>query len=496
MGSLSKTSFMFILFLLTFQTAGQNSLAQVTQTEPTPTPASTPTLLWQFNPGNTSNPANQYTAVQWSSDAVLDGVVYVGMSGTHSYNVTRIVHTDTIPQYVNFTETVYKGWGGVYALNASTGKQIWSYIGDDCKAAPTAFDGKVYGQTASNQLSALNISNGQNLWTFSADIGLGTSPTFADGKIYIGWLNGNVYALYANSGFVLWNFTVDASNLFYPFYDMGNDVSAPVVANGTVYVSSFNGNLYALNATIGTKLWSYDAKSPISLPPAVFNGRVYFGSGDGNVYALNTTNGEKIWNYTTGTLLSSFAVANNVVFVNSGWWTNSSTSVLNNIYALNALNGDKLWNSIMGTASHIFGFGGSLTVIDDLVYLSSSDNNLYSINASTGAKISVYPAEGVIFSPPLAVNDAIMYFSSKEGVIYASKLPYVPPSSSNPTPTANQRSEFLIIGLVALVIAISVSLLFYRRHARAGARTRERRLYFNSYSTDIGKHKTNLVKKV
>jgi len=468
MGSFSKTSvFMLILFLLTCQIAVHSGSAQVTSPEPTPTLEPTPMLIWQFNPGNASNPANQYTAVQWSSAAILDGVVYVGMSGTHSYNVTRIIHTDTVPQYANFTETVYEGWGGVYALNASTGEQIWSYIGDDCKASPTAFDGKVYAQTGSNQLSALNISNGQNLWTFSVDIGVGKSPTFADDKIYIGWLNGNVYALYANSGFVLWKFTLDPSNLFYPVYDMGNDVSAPIVANGTVYVSSFNGNLYALNATIGTKIWSYDAKGPISLSPAVFNGRVYFGTCDGNVYALNATDGERIWNYTTGALLSSLTVANNVVFVNSGWWTNGSTSVLNNIYALNALSGDKLWNSIVGTANRIIGFGGSLTVIDDLVFFSSSsDNNLYSFNASTGTKISVYPAEGVIFSSPLVVNDAILYFSSKDGVVYASRLPYIPPYSSNPITTANQTSEFLIIGLVALAIAISVSLLFYRRYQK------------------------------
>lgn len=282
------------------------------------------------------------------------------MSGTHSYNVTRTVQTDTIPQYTDFTEIIYEGWGGVYALNSSTGKQIWSYIGDDCKATPTVAEGRVYAQTGHDQLSALNISNGQNLWTFSVNECVSSSPTYVDGKIYIGLLHGNVYSLYASSGFGRWNFTADPSHLFSPLYDIGNDVSTPVVVNGTVYVSSFNGNLYALSADNGSKLWSYDAKSPISSSPAVFNGRVYFGSGDGNFYALNTTIGEKIWNYTIGTLWSSFTLDRDTVFVNSGWWTKGSSSVLNNVFALNALNGDKLWNSIVGTASQVTGFGGSL----------------------------------------------------------------------------------------------------------------------------------------
>ena len=34
--------------------------------------------------------------------------------------------------------------------------------------------------------------------------------------------------------------------------------------------------------------------------PAVANGVVYIGSGDGNVYALNASTGAKLWSYATG----------------------------------------------------------------------------------------------------------------------------------------------------------------------------------------------------
>ena len=33
--------------------------------------------------------------------------------------------------------------------------------------------------------------------------------------------------------------------------------SSPAVANGVVYVGSDDGNVYALNASTGAKLWSY-----------------------------------------------------------------------------------------------------------------------------------------------------------------------------------------------------------------------------------------------
>ena len=61
-----------------------------------------------------------------------------------------------------------------------------------------------------------------------------------------------------------------------------------------------DGNVYALNASTGAKLWSYNTGAPYVSSPAVANGVVYIGAGDGNVYALNASTGAKLWSYTTG----------------------------------------------------------------------------------------------------------------------------------------------------------------------------------------------------
>jgi outer membrane protein assembly factor BamB len=52
-------------------------------------------------------------------------------------------------------------------------------------------------------------------------------------------------------------------------------------------VGSDDGNVYALNATTGAKLWSYTTEDAVLSSPAVANGVVYVGSNDGNVYALS-----------------------------------------------------------------------------------------------------------------------------------------------------------------------------------------------------------------
>jgi len=62
--------------------------------------------------------------------------------------------------------------------------------------------------------------------------------------------------------------------------------SSPAIANGIVYVGSEDKQVYALNATIGDRLWSYATGDMVVSSPAVVDGVVYVGSYDHLVYAI------------------------------------------------------------------------------------------------------------------------------------------------------------------------------------------------------------------
>ena len=49
--------------------------------------------------------------------------------------------------------------------------------------------------------------------------------------------------------------------------------------------------MYALNAATGARLWSYTTGNSVYSSPAVANGVVYVGSYDGNVYAFDLSGG-------------------------------------------------------------------------------------------------------------------------------------------------------------------------------------------------------------
>jgi len=58
------------------------------------------------------------------------------------------------------------------------------------------------------------------------------------------------------------------------------------VANGVVYFGSFDDVFYALDIETGEPLWTYQACSAISSGPAVVDGMVYMTSWDGSLYAF------------------------------------------------------------------------------------------------------------------------------------------------------------------------------------------------------------------
>jgi len=71
-------------------------------------------------------------------------------------------------------------------------------------------------------------------------------------------------------------------------YPTGRPVesSSPAVVGGFVYVGSYDGNVYCLNAANGSQVWSYMVGDFVDSSPAVVNGVVYVGAGDYRIHAF------------------------------------------------------------------------------------------------------------------------------------------------------------------------------------------------------------------
>src|SRR5260370_258415 len=158
--------------------------------------------------------------------------------------------------------------------------------------------------------------------------------------------------------------------------------------------------LTSSNVSALTLDWSYTTGS-VQSSPAVANGVVYIGSMDDKLYALDAVTGALKWSYATGGYIdSSPAVVGGVVYVDSGDL---------NLYVLDAVTGTLKWSYTTGSyRSYIY---SSPAVANGVVYVGSTDAKLYALDAVTGALKLSYATGDVIQSAP-AVATGVGYIGS------------------------------------------------------------------------------------
>jgi outer membrane protein assembly factor BamB len=127
-----------------------------------------------------------------------------------------------------------------------------------------------------------------------------------------------------------------------------------------------------------------------------------------NVLSPTTVgNIDRHWSYLTGAeVWSSPAVADGKVYFGSQD---------NNVYALNASTGAFLWKYTTNGAIT----GSSPAVSNGVVYVGSDDAYLYALNADTGALLWRYIAAASIDTAPAVVNGVVYVVSQGPGYLYA-----------------------------------------------------------------------------
>jgi outer membrane protein assembly factor BamB len=209
--------------------------------------------------------------------------------------------------------------------------------------------------------------------------------------------------------------------------------SGGVVADGTLFVGSKEGRLVAVNLTNSSCQWSEPLKMPASAggagcigpaygggcttapagsaiygTPAVTGDLVYIGGYNGRMYAFSSSLLEIRWVYPREDYLEPI-ISGPVVILNKVYFSTSDGEV----YALDAATGYKEWGFQAGDKIWSTPASDGKTV-----YVTSFDNKLYALNAEDGEKKWEFETEGALAATPLVYDDKV-YIGSLDRYLYA-----------------------------------------------------------------------------
>ena len=186
------------------------------------------------------------------------------------------------------------------ALDAGSGRVLWTatLAGSDGAAAsaPVENNGVLYVETSRGGVYALRANSGVQLWHIAGPQGaipgspyVILRPIVANGLVYAGGFEG-VAAYQATDGSVVWKYQT-AAQVPFP--------SLPVLVSGVIYIGTGVGefgNMQALRASDGTIVWKHqDAATPNFGPMLVDDGLLINNGNSGPVYALRASDGSLAW---------------------------------------------------------------------------------------------------------------------------------------------------------------------------------------------------------
>ncbi len=258
------------------------------------------------------------------------------------------------------------GDGNLYALDANSGELRWKFkTGDVVHSSPALVDGVLFFGSWDSYFYAVDAATGKEKWRYHSgedplihnQVGFQSSPAVVDGAVYTGCRDAHLYALDAATGQQKWNFDAQLSWV----------IGSPAVSNGNVFFGTSDSSLYhVVEASTGKPVLRQDVKAYTFSSPVIAGDVVLLGILNGTLEARDLKTGELLWDFQTetskqnkGWILTGDRRFNAPFFYTSGWREHPTVALDRQI--------------------SVGGFYSTPLVMNGVVYIGSTDGNLYAL---------------------------------------------------------------------------------------------------------------------
>ncbi|MCF6765433.1 outer membrane protein assembly factor BamB [Thiotrichales bacterium 19S3-7] len=201
-------------------------------------------------------------------------------------------------------------------------------------------------------------------------------------------------------------------------------VFAPVLSKGIVYTVSSDGEVNAINATTGKRLWDTSLPETLGATPGVGDNKVFVGSISGVLYALSQKDGHIMWKVPLASSLYAQPVYDDgivVVHLHNG-----------EIAAFNAADGKLVWKHTANLPEIIL-VGNSAPLINNgVVYIGLDNGEVWAMELKTGKRLwerpVALPTGGSIVARMIDIEGAplidnnVLYAATFQGRVAAINL--------------------------------------------------------------------------
>jgi len=194
---------------------------------------------------------------------------------------------------------VTSGFGFAAAIDAISGEELWRVQTDSAvRTPPTAYRGRVYFTTNTNEFITLNQETGKKEWTFqsfveAARILSSASPAAAGDLVVAPFSSGELVAFMAESGRMLWTETLSRGAQLTALASLNDIAGSPVIDRGLVFAVSHAGKLEAIDIRSGQPVWV----SPIASlqTPWVAGDYIFVVSTEAELVCISRADGGIVW---------------------------------------------------------------------------------------------------------------------------------------------------------------------------------------------------------
>ncbi|MES9899639.1 MAG: outer membrane protein assembly factor BamB [Sedimenticola sp.] len=187
----------------------------------------------------------------------------------------------------------------VIAFDTANGSERWrTRVSSEVLSTPQVGHGKVVVHTIDGKVVGLNAADGSQAWIYDRTIPVLTlygssSPVISGDNVICGFSSGKLAALDLASGNLQWEISVTAPSGRSELERMVDIDGDPLVRDGVIYVTTYQGEMAAISESNGSVLWRRKLSSYTSLGADA--DYLYVSDAEGHVWAIAPRNGSALW---------------------------------------------------------------------------------------------------------------------------------------------------------------------------------------------------------